>query len=98
MARDEMVTLPKNVWTQLTNANASAICVQNNATFSVQLQGTNGPTAPTGIGGASKTLLGGQTLAADLTLAQLWPGVSGVNRVWALSWLDTTVSVSHADA
>jgi hypothetical protein len=43
-------------------------------------------------------LAGGAVLAADLTIAQLWPGVTGANRVWAFVIAASVASVSHADA
>jgi len=41
---------------------------------------------------------GGNVLAADMTIAQLWPGVAGANRVWAFANTASVASVSHADA
>jgi len=41
---------------------------------------------------------GGNVLAADMTIAQLWPGVAGANRVWAFANIASVASVSHADA
>jgi len=97
MARNDDVTLVANIWTQLTNANAAAIRVANAGVSSVLLKATSGVAAPTNTTG-SIVLNSGETLAADLTLAQLWPGVAGANRLWALSGTNSTVSVSHADA
>lgn len=97
MAQDTKLFLPKDVWTLLTNVNVAAARVQNRCMTSIELQATNGTTPPTGTN-ATLTLLAGEILAADMTLAQLWPGVTGANRLWALSWTDTSVSVSHADA
>jgi hypothetical protein len=91
------MTLPAGVWTQLTNANASAIRVQNQSGITVELQATNGGTAPSDNRG-SIGLEARETLAADLTLAQLWPGIVGANRIWAFAYTSVTVSVSHADA
>jgi len=33
-----------------------------------------------------------------MTIAQLWPGVAGANRVWAFATTASVASVSHADA
>lgn len=85
-------------WTQLTDANVTAIRVQNlSAAQDVILQATNGTTAPTSDAGAVD-LRASQTLAADLTLAQLWPGVASANRVWGKAKTVNAVplSVSHA--
>jgi hypothetical protein len=97
MARNDNVTIPALTWTQLTNANATAIRVQSVILSEVTLQATNGVTAPTTQVGVI-VLAGGAVLAADLTIAQLWPGVTGANRVWAFARTPSVASVSHADA
>lgn len=97
MARNANVTLPAGEWTQLTNANASALRVQNRGALSILLKATAGETAPTNDEGAVE-LLPIEILAADLTIAQLWPGVASATRVYAWSPIACTVSVSHADA
>jgi hypothetical protein len=97
MARNEDIALQAGVWTQLTNANAASVRISLRTGQAVELQATNGTTPPaTASGSVPLTPFG--TLAADLTLADLWPGVSGANRLWALSPVYQTVSVSHADA
>jgi hypothetical protein len=97
MARNDNVAIPALTWTQLTNANATAIRVQSVILSEMTLQATNGVTAPTTQVGAI-VLAGGAVLAADLTIAQLWPGVTGANRVWAFATAASVASVSHADA
>jgi hypothetical protein len=97
MARNDNVAIPALTWTQLTNANTTAIRVQSVILSEMTLQATNGVTAPTTQVGAI-VLAGGAVLAADLTIAQLWPGVTGANRVWAFARTPSVASVSHADA
>jgi len=97
MARNDNVAIPAITWTQLTNANAAAIRVQSVSGSEMRLQATNGVTAPTTQVGVI-VLAGGAVLAADLTIAQLWPGVTGANRVWAFATTASVASVSHADA
>ena len=99
MARNDNVEIPPAVWTQLTNANASAIRVQqvSGTSMILALQATNGSTAPTTQVGVI-VLTAGNVLAADMTIAQLWPGVDGANRVWAFANTASVASVSHADA
>jgi len=97
MARNDNVAIPAITWTQLTNANATAIRVQSVILSEMTLQATNGVTAPTTQVGVI-VLAGGAVLAADLTIAQLWPGVTGANRVWAFARTPSVASVSHADA
>ena len=97
MARNDNVAIPALTWTQLTNANATAIRVQSVSGSEMRLQATNGVTAPTTQVGVI-VLAGGAVLAADLTIAQLWPGVTGANRVWAFATAASVASVSHANA
>ena len=99
MARNDNVTIPATTWTQLTNANALSIRVQqvSGTSMILALQATNGIVAPTTQLGVI-VLPGGDVLAADLPIAQLWPGVTGANRVWAFASVDSVASVSHADA
>ena len=96
MARNDTLSLVSGVWTQLTNANVTAVRVQNLVGYTIRLQATNGITEPDSTAGALE-LRPMATLATDLTLAQLWPGVTGANRLWALSTIGANVSVSHAD-
>jgi len=97
MARNDNVKLVKDVWTQLTNGNVTALRATNTGKASFVLQATVGTTAPTSAAGGIP-LDPGQTLAADLTVAQLWPGVTGANRIWGLSEQAGIASVSHANA
>jgi hypothetical protein len=97
MARNEQVNITPGAPVQLTNANATSIRVQCMGPLSVELQATNGATPPVSRSGG--LILGPyQVLAADLTIAQLFPGVSGANRLWAFADVHVTLSVSHADA
>ena len=97
MARNDTLSIPAATWTQLTNANAEAARVQNRSGYSVLLSATANTTAPTTAAGAVE-LLPSQTLAADMTFAQLWPGITAPVRLWAYCDLPVTLSVSHADA
>ena len=95
MPQNTTVAVPARTWTQLTNADVSAIRVQNLNGYPIKIMGTVGAVAPTSDAGAL-VLAAGQAIAADLTLAQLFPGVSGANRVYAFSDAPALVSVSHA--
>ena len=94
MPQNATVAVPARTWTQLTNADVSALRVQNLNGYSIKIMGTVGAVAPTTDAGAL-VLAAGQAIAADLTLAQLFPGVSGANRVYAFSDAPALVSVSH---
>jgi hypothetical protein len=97
MAREETFSFPVKTWTQLTNADAEAIRVQNECSFDIILKATVGAIAPSSVTGGIR-LKGGQTITAADLIADLFPGVSGANRVYA--WCDNgegRVSVSHAN-
>ena len=95
MAQNTTVTLVANTSTLITDGDVTSARVQNLSGYDVDLQATAGATAPASWAGAIR-LGPGQTLAADLTLAQLWPGVAGANRLHARSGFGVTLSVSHA--
>lgn len=95
MARNDDVTCGASVWTQLTNSDTTAVRVRGSTGYPLILQGTVGAVAPSSHAG-SIALPPGQILTADLTLAQLFPGVAGVNRLYAYSQYGESVSVSHA--
>lgn len=95
MARNDNVACAALAWTQLTNGNATAVRVHNLGTQAIALKATVGATPPTDTTGAIG-LQPGETTAADLTLEDLFPGVSGANRLYAYAYVASTVSVSHA--
>lgn len=95
MTQNTTISLPAGTWTQVSDSNVTSIRVVNLGTEPIWLQATAGAVAPTSTAGALP-LLPGQILAADLTIAQLWPGVVNANRVYALSPNASRVSVSNA--
>jgi hypothetical protein len=94
MPLNENVNLPASAWTLLTASNVAAARVVATSPNDIHLIATAGTDAPSGMGGAV-LLPSGQMLAADLTLAHLFPGVAGANRLWAFSQVACTLSVSH---
>ena len=95
MAQNTTVTLTARTWTQVTNSDANAVRVANLGTEPIWVMATVGAVAPTSFAGGLP-LLTGQVMAADLSLAQLFPGVAGANRVYVYSPYASQVSVSHA--
>jgi hypothetical protein len=82
-------------WTQLTDANITAITFQVRTGGTVLIQATSGATAPSADEG-SLTYKTGQG-EANRSLADLFPGVSGANRVYAkAAGSNASVFVSHA--
>ena len=94
MAQNTTKTIPTGVWTQLTDANVTAITFQVRPTaFGVFIKGTTGATAPTNTDGA--IYYPPNFGEANVSLADLFPGIAAV-RVWALSDAPSLVMVSHA--
>jgi hypothetical protein len=95
MPLNDNVNLLESVWTLLTASDVAAARVGATSPNDIHLIATAGTGAPSGLGGAV-LLPAGQMLAADLTFADLFPGVAGANRLWAFSQVACTLSVSHA--
>lgn len=84
-----------SAWEMLTDANVTEIPFQNLGEHAVYVTATNGPASP------SDSALGLRYGAGQgecrRPLADLFPGVSGANRVWARAGVGTqAVFVSHA--
>jgi len=89
-------TCSQGVWTLLTDSDVTELRVQNTDAVVVELQATAGTTEPSSRGGAL-TLGAGGIVLPDTTLANLFPGVTGAARIWALPRGGVaTLSVSHA--
>lgn len=82
-------------WTLLTNNDVTALRVANLGVEPVWLEAAVGAVPPTDTLGALP-LRPGEILAADLTLAQLFPGIAGANRVYVYCPVASKMSVSHA--
>ena len=91
MARNERVTLGTG-WTQLTNADATSITIQNTTGHPLEINGRNGATDPTTSG---MSVPAGEAIL-NKNLSDLFPGVSGANRVYARGADGQEVFVSHA--
>lgn len=94
-ARNTDISLTTGAAVLLTDGAVAACRVQNQSGYTITLQATASATPPTSrAGGVTMSPHG--TLAADMTLAQLFPGVgSGALYLWAFADLPCTVSVSH---
>lgn len=89
------VSLPSSTWTQITNANATSITFQNLGDGVIVIKGTVGAVAPSDATGGIQYLPGQGEI--NVTLADLFPGVSGANRIYAYAQRSTgSVSVNHA--
>lgn len=95
MAQHDTLELDALTWTLITSNNVTALRVTNLGTEAVWLQATATAVAPSTTDGALP-LHPTETLATDLTLEQLFPGVASPARVYAMSAVAGRLSVSHA--
>jgi len=70
-------------WTQLTSGDVTAITIGHRGSQEVEILGTVGATPPANISGASGILLERGVAVLNRTMLDLFPGVSGANRVYA---------------
>ena len=93
MPRNTDVTLPIATWTQLTDADVTAITFQNKSGNYILVKGTVGAVAPTDDDGAVRYNPGQGERNANLS--DLFPGLSAT-RVYAYAPTGAEVMVSHA--
>lgn len=93
MAQNTDIVLAIGAWTQLTNADVTAITFQNKSGGFILVKGTIGATAPTDDDGAVRYNPGqGER---NVSLSDLFPGISAT-RVYAYTDAGAEVMVSHA--
>lgn len=85
---------PVRRWIELTTADASYVTFQNIGNATVYLKGTVGATAPIDATGVLEFPPAAQ--AVSYLLSDMFPGISGVNRLWAYADAETYVTISHA--
>lgn len=93
MARNDTLTVPAGQWTLLTNANVTSCRFFNVGSGEILVQATQGTSPPSSFGGAIPFT---HSMGDTRSLAELFPGVAGANRLWAWCAINGTVSVSHA--
>ena len=94
MAQQITKQIAAATWTELTNANVTTITFQNISGYFVLIKGTVGANAPTDLSGTIRYNPGqGER---NVALTDLFPGVSGANRVYAYSVDGGSLLVSHA--
>jgi hypothetical protein len=82
-------------WLMITDANVTAATFQNLTQGGIYIAATNGTSAPD-VGTQTLSYGAGQG-ERNVDLADLFPGVSGANRLWARVASGTgTVFISHA--
>lgn len=94
MPQNTTVNLSAATWTQLTNGDTARITFQNTSGTHVIVKATVGATAPTNLTGGIRYNPGqGER---NVLLSDLFPGVTGVNRVYAYAQDGAAVMISHA--
>lgn len=94
MARNADIPVNNQAWVELTDANVTSISAQNKGPYPAYLKATTGA-VPTDVQGS--IILPSLALFVNEKLADLWPGVTGADRVFALSQVaNGIVMVSHA--
>lgn len=94
MPQNTTINVLANTWTRLTDANVTAATFRNVGEFDIWVQGTVGASAPTGgPAGIEYEPAAGETNRA---LADLYPGVTGVNNLYVFSRSNTSVFISNA--
>lgn len=94
MPRNTTVSVASATWTQITDADVTAITFQNLSDFSMFVKATTDTTAPTDLTGALKYAPGQGERA--VAMADLFPGLTGADRVWVYADPGVQVFVSHA--
>ena len=93
MPQNTDVVLPIATWTQLTDADVTAITFQNKSGNYILVKGTVGAVAPTDDDGAVRYNPGqGER---NVSMSDLFPGLSAT-RVYAYAPTGAEVMVSHA--
>ena len=94
MAQNTTVNAPAGTWTQLTDADITAITFQNIGGYHVLIKATTDATAPTSPSGAIRYNPGQGERNANMS--DLFPGITGADRLWAFCDQPASIFVSHA--
>lgn len=94
MPRNTTVPVPAHAWTEITDANVASITFQNQCSTVLLVKGTVGSVTPTDdLGSIVYPPMSGEVSAI---LTELFPGVTGVNRVFVKPVTSGWVAVGHA--
>jgi len=96
-AKNTNVSLPMGDWTEITDSDVSAATVDNVGLAEVIIMATVGAVAPIEGDNDGIRLASKMGIKSSDTLADLYPGVSGATRIYALCRSgDGEVFISHA--
>jgi hypothetical protein len=94
MPQQNTIEIPRNTWTQITNADAASVTFLVLGNAPVYIAGAADTSLPTSTEGALRYQSGeGER---NVELSALFPGVDGVVRLFAYSAKKAQVVVSHA--
>jgi len=95
MAQNTTLTIQPATWTLITDSDVSAARWVNTGPATVWIKATTDTTAPTSNAGAVPypPFVGE---SADRLLSDIWPGLTGADRLWAYCDVLGQVSISHA--
>ena len=95
MAQDTILTVNKNSWTMITDANAAIVTFQNLSDKNMQFKATSDTTPPNS--NVNGLIYEPKLGEASGDLATLFPGVTTPVRLWAKGAVNNAdVYVSHA--
>lgn len=94
MPQNTTISIPAATWTLLTDADVTSITFQNASSNHIVIKATTDTTAPTSTAGGFRYNHGqGER---NIAMADLFPGLSGADRLWAYAPDGGIVVVSHA--
>jgi hypothetical protein len=94
MAQNTTVSIPAATWTQLTDADITSLTFQNVGSNHVVIKATTDTEAPTTTDGGFRYNPGqGER---NIAMSDMFPGITGADRVWAFAPDGGVVVVSHA--
>lgn len=94
MAQHDTIDVAKDTWTQITNADVTAITFQNLSGGDLWVKGTTSASAPTDLTDA--VVYAANEGELNVAMADLFPGLSGADRVYVYTQRGGWVFVSHS--
>ena len=98
-ATHQSIELTPLDWTQVTTADVSSAALQNKTGYGILVLATAGATKPATTPAVLATAyeyLPNAGFDATRTLAEMFPGITGANRLWVYTPMGGRVVCSHA--
>jgi len=94
MPQNTTISVPASTWTLLTNSDVVSATFQNVGSNHIVIKATTSTVAPTDLTGGFRYNPGqGER---NILMIDLFPGISGADRIWAWSPDGSSVVISHA--